>query len=110
MAARATLRYVRMAPRKLRVVADMVRGRPLEDAVTLLAFTNKAAAPVIKKLLLSAAANAEVDGELDPDQLVVSRIMVDQGATLKRWRPRAQGRGFRINKKTSHVTVELDVL
>ena len=82
---------------------------PLEEAVTLLAYTNKAAAPVIRKLLLSAAANAEVDGELDPDQLVVGRIMVDQGPTLKRWRPRAQGRGFRINKKTSHVTVELDV-
>ncbi|MCD6500216.1 MAG: 50S ribosomal protein L22 [Deltaproteobacteria bacterium] len=109
MAARATLRHVRMAPRKLRVVADMVRGRPVEEAVSLLTFTRRAAAPVIRKLLVSAVANAEQDGEMNTDDLVVRTIMVDQGPTMKRWRPRAQGRAFRINKKTSHVTVELDI-
>mgnify|MGYP001109552539 CR=1 FL=1 len=109
MAAKAKLRYCRMAPRKLRVVADMIRGRPVEDAVNLLTFTRRAAAPVIRKLILSAVANAENEGELNTEELVVSQIMVDEGPTLKRWKPRAQGRAFRINKKTSHVTVALDV-
>jgi large subunit ribosomal protein L22 len=98
-----------MAPRKLRVVADMIRGRPVEDAVNLLTYTRRAAAPVLRKLILSAVANAENQGELNTDELVVSRIMVDEGPTLKRWKPRAQGRAFRIDKKTSHVTVALDV-
>lgn len=109
MAAKAKLRYCRMAPRKLRVVADMIRGRPVEDAVNLLTYTRRAAAPVLRKLILSAVANAENQGELNTDELVVSRIMVDEGPTLKRWKPRAQGRAFRIDKKTSHVTVALDV-
>ncbi len=109
MAAKATLRYCRMAPRKLRVLADMVRGRPVEDAVNLLTFTNRAAAPVLRKLILSAVANAENDGNVNTAELKVRRIFVDQGPTLKRWKPRAQGRAFRINKKTSHITVALDV-
>jgi large subunit ribosomal protein L22 len=109
MAAKATLKYCRMAPRKLRVVADMIRGRPVEEAVNLLTFTRKAAAPVLRKLLLSAVANAENEGELNTDELVVATISVDQGPTLKRWKPRAQGRAFRIDKKTSHVSIALDV-
>ncbi len=109
MAAQATLRYLRIAPRKVRVVADLIRGRTVEDAMNLLAFTNKRAAPVLRKLLASALANAENDGELDTDRLYVAEVTVDQGPTLKRWRPRAQGRAYRINKKTSHVTVKLDV-
>ena len=109
MAAQATLRYLRIAPRKVRVVANLIRGRTVEDAMNLLTFTNKRAAPVLRKLLTSAVANAEQDGELDTDRLYVAEITVDQGPTLKRWRPRAQGRAYRINKKTSHVTVILDV-
>ena len=109
MAAKATLKYCRMAPRKLRVVADMIRGRPVEEAVNLLTFTRKAAAPVLRKLLLSAVDNAENEGELNTDELVVATISVDQGPTLKRWKPRAQGRAFRIDKKTSHVSIALDV-
>lgn len=109
MAAKATLKYCRMAPRKLRVLADMVRGRPVEEAVNLLTFTNRAAAPVLRKLILSAVANAENDGNVNTAELKIRRIMVDQGPTLKRWKPRAQGRAFRINKKTSHITVALDV-
>lgn len=109
MAAKAKLKYCRMAPRKLRVVADMVRGRPVEEAVNLLTFTHRAAAPVVRKLILSAVANAENDGELNTDELLVREITVDQGPTLKRWKPRAQGRAFRIDKKTSHITVALDV-
>ncbi len=109
MAAEATLRYLRIAPRKVRVVADLIRGRSVEEAMNLLAFTNKRGAPVLRKLLASALANAENDGELDTDHLYVAEVTVDQGPTLKRWRPRAQGRAYRINKKTSHVTVKLDV-
>jgi len=97
-----------MAPRKLRVVADMIRGRSGEEAVGLLGFTRRAAAPVLKKLVLSAVANAEDVGKLNTDNLFIKSIMVDQGPTLKRWKPRAQGRAYRINKKTSHVTVVLD--
>ncbi len=109
MAAKATLKYCRMAPRKLRVMAEMVRGRPVEEAVNLLTFTRRAAAPVIRKLILSAVANAENDGELNTSELKIKEIMVDQGPTLKRWKPRAQGRAFRINKKTSHIRIALDV-
>jgi large subunit ribosomal protein L22 len=109
MAAKATLKYCRMAPRKLRVMAELVRGRPVEEAVNLLTFTRRAAAPVIRKLILSAVANAENDGELNTSELKIKEIMVDQGPTLKRWKPRAQGRAFRINKKTSHIRIALDV-
>lgn len=108
MDAKATLRFCRMAPRKLRVVADMIRGRSVEDAVGLLGFTHRAAAPVLRKLVLSAVANAEDVGQLNTDNLYIKAVTVDQGPTLKRWKPRAQGRAFRINKKTSHVTVVLD--
>jgi len=108
MEAVARLRYCRMAPRKVRAVADMIRGRSVEDAVGLLGFTQRAAADVLRKLVLSAVANAEDVGVLNTDNLYIKAVTVDQGPTLKRWKPRAQGRAFRIDKKTSHVTVVLD--
>ena len=110
MQASATLHYERTAPRKLRVVADLIRGQSVEEAVNILMFCPKAAAETIKKLLISAIANAEdkSKGSVDTDNLVVKEILVDQGPTLKRWRPRAQGRATRINKRTSHIRIVLD--
>ena len=103
----ARLRNLRLAPRKARIIADIVRGQPVGSAINKLRFMNKAGAREFFKLLVSAVANAEDTGEADVDNLVISKVTVDQGATLKRWRPRAQGRGTRIQKKTSHVTLEV---
>jgi large subunit ribosomal protein L22 len=104
----ARLRQVRIAPRKARIIADLVRGKDVGTAINALRFmSNKAGAHEFFKLIVSAVANAEDQGESDIDSLVISKVTVDQGATLKRWRPRAQGRGTRIQKKTSHITVEL---
>jgi large subunit ribosomal protein L22 len=105
----AKLRLLRIAPRKVRIVADIVRGKPVADALALLKFTPKAAALPVAKLIRSAIANAEqhAKGNLDVDRLYVRTIMVDQGPTLRRFLARAMGRATRLNKKTSHVTVEL---
>jgi large subunit ribosomal protein L22 len=105
MEAKAILRFCRVAPRKARIVADMVRGRKVEEAISLLAFTPKRSAQIISKVLHSAIANAEDTSEVDVDSLFIKRITVDQGPTLKRYRPRAQGRAYRINKKTSHIVL-----
>ncbi len=107
VSARATARYVRMSARKLRLVADLVRGRGVSEARTLLAFTPKRGSKVIDKLIASAVANAENNYELSGDELYIKRIYVNEGPTLKRWRARALGRAGRINKRTCHVTVEL---
>lgn len=108
-ASRAYLRDLRIAPRKVRAVVDTVRGQPVEQALARLRFTPKAAAFPVAKLIRSAIANAEnkAAGNIDIDRLFVKTIVVDQGPTLRRFRARAQGRAARINKKTSHVTVEL---
>jgi large subunit ribosomal protein L22 len=103
MEAKAILRFCRVAPRKARIVADMIRGRNVEEAISLLEFTPKRSAQIVRKVLHSAIANAEDTSEVDVDRLFVKKITVDQGPTLKRYRPRAQGRAFRINKKTSHI-------
>lgn len=103
MEAKATLRFCRVAPRKARIVADMIRGRNVEEAISLLEFTPKRSAQIVRKVLHSAIANAEDTSEVDVDRLFVKTVTVDQGPTLKRYRPRAQGRAFRINKKTSHI-------
>lgn len=105
----AHLRFLRIAPRKVRAVVDTVRGEPVERALATLRYTPKAAAQPVAKLIRSAIANAEQksNGNIDIDRLFVKTIMVDQGPTLRRFRPRAQGRATRINKRTSHVTVEL---
>jgi ribosomal protein L22 len=99
--------YVRIAPRKARLVANQVRGLPIEDARTLLRFSPRSAARDIAKLIDSAAANAENNHDLVADDLRVKQITVDEGPTLRRYRPRALGRATRINKRTSHIMVAL---
>ena len=108
MEAQATLKYLRMAPRKVRLVADLVRGRPVGEAIQILRFTHRRASLPIRKVIESAVANAENNHGLDIDQLWVREIRVDEGPTLKRWQPRAQGRAFPIMKRTSHVSVVLE--
>jgi large subunit ribosomal protein L22 len=98
-------RYVRVTPRKARRVVDMIRGMPAEEAQAVLSFAPQAASGPVGKVLASAIANAGQTGSFDADDLVVSRAWVDEGPTLKRFRPRAQGRGYRILKRTSHITV-----
>ena len=100
----AKLRHYRVAPRKVRLVADLVRGRPVQEALDLLAFAKTASARDVWKLIRSAVTNADRRGGIDVDTLVVKTIMVDQGPTLRRSLPRARGSASRINKKTSHVT------
>lgn len=101
----ATARYVRITPMKARRVVDMVRGLPVDEALALLQFAPQAASETVYKVLESAIANATTTEGLDTDTLVVSVARVDEGPTMKRWRPRAQGRATRINKRTSHITL-----
>ena len=103
--AKAIARTVRIAPRKVRLVVDLIRGKQIGEAVAILRHTPKAASPVVEKVLKSAVANAEHNYELDMNNLVVSEVFVDEGPTLKRFRPRAQGRASAINKRTSHITI-----
>jgi ribosomal protein L22 len=103
----ARARFVRVAPRKARLVADQVRGLPLDDALPLLRFSTRSAAQDIRKLIESAAANAEANHDLVADDLMIKDIHVDEGPTLRRYRPRALGRATRINKRTSHIVVAL---
>jgi ribosomal protein L22 len=104
---RASAKYVRMAPRKARLVADQVRGLPVPEARTLLQFSSRGAAADIEKLLASATANAEANHELVGDDLRISEITVEEGPILKRWRARARGRATRVDKRTCHVKVAL---
>ena len=101
----AKLMSTRISPQKVRLVADQVRGLPIEQALQILTFSPKKAAVLVKKVLESAVANAEHNDGADIDELKVSKIFVDQGPTLKRMRARAKGRGTRILKRTSHITV-----
>ncbi|EMR06319.1 MULTISPECIES: 50S ribosomal protein L22 [Bhargavaea] len=103
--AKAVARTIRIAPRKVRLVVDLIRGKQVGEAVAILRLTPKAASPVVEKVLKSAIANAEHNYDLDVNNLVVSEVFVDEGPTLKRFRPRAQGRATAINKRTSHITV-----
>ena len=108
MEATANVNFVRITPRKMGVLADEVRGKGINDALTYLRFSpRKRTAHVLYTLLKSAAANANQKGTVDVDTLFVKMILVGQGTTLKRFRPRAKGSAFRINKKTSHVSVTL---
>ena len=108
MEVRARLRFTRMAPRKARLVADLIRGKRSEDALNILTFTKKAAAKILIKLLKSAIANATQKKTIDIDRLFVKKITVDQGPTMKRFQPRALGRATMIRKRTSHITIVLD--
>jgi large subunit ribosomal protein L22 len=101
----ASARFVRITPMKARRVVDMVRGRRVDEALALLQFAPQAASETVYKVLESAVANAETTEDLDRNTLVVTKATVDEGPTMKRWRPRAQGRASRINKRTSHITL-----
>ena len=103
----ATLRYLRMTPRKVRLVIDQIREKPVEEALNILSFSRKAAAPPLAKLLRSAVANADVKGGINIDKLVVETAFVDEGPTWRRWLSRGMGRATRIRKRTSHVTLVL---
>ncbi|MBP0727061.1 50S ribosomal protein L22 [Bacillus sp. RG28] len=105
MQAKAVLRTVRIAPRKVRLVVDLIRGKGIGEAIAILRHTPKTASPVVEKLLKSAIANAEHNYDMDINNLYVEKVFVDEGPTLKRFRPRAQGRASAINKRTSHITL-----
>lgn len=105
MATSATLKFTRLSPQKMRLVADQIRGLPVERALNLLSYSNKKASVLLKKLVESAIANAEHNDGADIDALRIKTIYVDQGPTIKRLQPRARGRADRILKRTSHVTV-----
>lgn len=107
MEATAKVTYVRIAPRKVQIVLDLIRNKPVEEAAAILKHTPKAACEPLAKLLKSAIANAENNNDMDVSRLYVAECFVCQGPTLKRIRPRAQGRANRINKKTSHITMVL---
>jgi large subunit ribosomal protein L22 len=106
--ARAVARYVHMSPTKVRRVVALIKDRPVQEALDILRFAPQAAAQPLFKVVASAAANAENNLDLDPDTLVVAAAYADEGPTLKRIRPRAQGRAYRIRKRTSHITVEVE--
>ncbi len=107
MSTTVKLRHLRIAPRKVRLVADLIRGKSVEEARVILQFTVKRAAPPVLKLLNSAIASAK-QKNLDPSRLYISKITVDEGPKLKRWRARARGQAYEIQKKTSHITLILD--
>ena len=108
MEARARARYVRVTPMKARRVVDLIRGLPADQAQAVLQFAPQAASETVGKVLASAIANADHTGGRDRGMLWVSRAYVDEGPTLKRFRPRAQGRAYRIRKRTSHITIEVE--
>ena len=104
---RASARYVRMGPRKVRVVADQIRGLKVEEALALLRFSPRGASVPVMKLIESAAANAEHNFDLDPEEMEVKEISVGEGPTMRRFRARARGRASRIDKRTCHINVAL---
>ena len=105
MEAKAVLRYARISPRKVGIVCDLIRGKSVAQATAILMTTPKAASELLLKLLKSAAANAENNHQMDPERLYVSETFATPGPIIKRMMPRAQGRGYRINKRTSHITI-----
>lgn len=107
MEAKAIARHIRIAPRKAKLVADLVRGKKVNDALAILKFTPRGASPIIEKLLRSAIANAENNHDMDKEELFVAEIYANQGPTMKRFRPRAQGRATQILKRTSHIGIVL---
>ena len=108
MEARATAKFIRVSPQKTRLVAENIKGKPIEDALNILKFTPKKSAQVLSKVLTSAIANAEQLPGIDIDSLFVKTVRVDEGPRWKRIQPRAMGRAYRIVKKTSHITVVVD--
>jgi len=109
MEARAVSRYIRISPRKARLVADLIRGKSVEEALGILALTPKKASPILRKTVLSATANvrdlSDADRRVKDADVYIKEILIEDGPTLKRIRPRAQGRAYRINRRTSHIRV-----
>ena len=105
---KATAKYIRIAPRKVRIVMHLVRGKRVADALAILKFTPKVGADAVEKVLRSAVANAENNFDMDVDRLFISSAFVDQGPTLKRIHPRSRGQAFKILKHTSHITVAVN--
>ena len=103
--AKAVAKTVRIAPRKARLVVDLIRGKKIGDAISILKFTSRAASPIVEKVLMSAISNAEHNFDLDVENLYVSEAYVNEGPTMKRFRPRAKGSASQILKRTSHITV-----
>ena len=103
--AKATAKTVRIAPRKVRLVVDLIRGKHISEAISILKFTPRGASPVVEKVLMSAIANAEHNFDLDVESLYVTEAHVNEGPTMKRYRPRARGSASPINKRTSHITI-----
>ena len=108
METKAVAKYIRIAPRKVRIVLDLIRGKNVAEAFAILKFTPKAGADVVEKVLRSAVANAENNFDMDVDKLFVKTVFADQGPTLKRIHPRSRGQAFKILKRTSHVTIIVD--
>ena len=108
MISRAVAKYVRVSPRKVRLIMDQIRGKNVEEAMNLLSFSHQKGAGILKKLLNSAIANAQQNSDVDIDSLYIHRIYANEGPVLKRFRPRAMGRATRIIKRTSHLTIGLD--
>ena len=104
----AIAKYVRVSPRKARQVVDLIRGKSVRDAKYILKLTPRGAAPLVGKVLASAVANAENNNDMSAEDLYVARAFVDEGPTLKRFKPRAMGRASKIRKRTSHITVSVD--
>lgn len=105
MEVKAVAKYVRIAPRKLRIVMNLIRGKSVTEAFAILKFTPKAGSEVVEKVLRSAVANAEHNNDMDVENMIISTCFVDQGPTLKRIHPRSRGQAFKILKHSSHVTV-----
>ena len=108
MEAKANLKYLRISPRKVKIVLDLIRGKDVATATAILLNTPKAASELLLKLLKSAASNAENNHQMDPEKLYVSQVFACPGPIIKRMMPRAQGRAYRINKRTSHVTIAVN--
>ena len=108
MEAKAYLRYARIAPRKVQIVLDLIRNQPVDKAIAILKHTPKAASELLLKLLNSAIANAENNNGMNPENLYIAECYANKGPTMKRIRPRAQGRAYRIEKRTSHLTIVLN--
>ncbi len=105
METKAVAKHVRIAPRKVRIVLDLIRGKEVDEALAILRYTPKAASKILTKVVESAVANAENNFDMDKDDLIIRKTFADQGTTLKRIRPRARGQADQIQKKTSHITV-----
>ena len=108
MEVRAAAKYIRISPRKIRLIMDQIRGKKIEEAVNLLSFSSQKGAFILRKLINSAVANANENYDIDVDTLYIKRVFADEGPTLKRFRPRAMGRATSIRKRTSHLTIILD--